>query len=103
MYRYKRNFDFFIKKQKTMVILLKRFSDTRAVLFHILAMENPALFSLFEKYKISAISSSKEITLFIREKNKNLNIVNDIYNAIDKYYNNYQFNYAWHDIILAYN
>ena len=103
MYRYKRNFDFFIKKQKTMVILLKRFSDTRAVLFHILAMENPALFSLFEKYKISAISSSKEITLFIREKNKNLNIVNDIYNAIDKYYNNYQFNYAWYDIILAYN
>jgi hypothetical protein len=99
MYRYKRNFDFFIKKQKTMVILLKRFSDIRAVLFNILAMENPALFSLFKINKISAISTSKDITLFIREKN----IVNDIYNAIDKYYNNYQFNYAWHDIILAYN
>jgi len=67
--------------------------------------QNKELYSLLNSeniFKESLGIRCKKLHNLIKKK-QNHNIVNSMYNIVDKFYNNYQINIAWYEIILGYD
>ena len=102
IYENKRNFNFFCLNNKILVIFLKSLCEINH--FNMFK-QNKELYSLLNSeniFKESLGIRCKKLHNLIK-KRQNHNIVNSMYNIVDKFYNNYQINIAWYEIILGYD